>query len=162
MPKSKGRGKKYMPKPASLNSIDWAMAGAHLLPESRRAELFGPVAEAFACLREGSATLEQWYTIENGLHLSEALIGLNIGNNLAPQIAEGRRALDAVGARMRATGSSTCGAPELAAIREAIDLYRIQIGLCTQGEMSKAVRQVQRQINSAGLAVEACEEKCNA
>ncbi|MFM0058505.1 hypothetical protein PQR64_23065 [Paraburkholderia phytofirmans] len=148
MPKSKSRGKKYVPKTVSANAIEWAMAGAHLLPAARRAELLEPVEQAFEALREGKASMEQWYAIDNALRLSEALIGLNIGNNLAAAIRAGRTALDEVGDRLRATGSSTCRSPELALIREATELYQIQLGLCTQGEMSKAVRYVRNVVTS--------------
>ncbi|MFM0226168.1 hypothetical protein [Paraburkholderia dipogonis] len=137
------------------------MAGAHLLPAARRTELFEPVSQAFDALRQGIASMEQWYTIDNCLRLSEALIGLNIGNNLADSVRAGRMALDEVGGRLRAGGSSTCRAPELALIREATELYRIQLGLCTQGEMSKAVRTVENKINGAGLAPRQNEETCN-
>lgn len=148
MSKSKRRGKKYSPKPVSVNAMEWAMAGAHLLPASKRGELFEPVATAFEALREGAASAEQWYTIDNALRLAQALIGLNIGNNLTPQIADGRRALDAVGLRLRLAGSPTCRSLELGRIREALDLYQIQLGLCTQAEMSKAVRRVTNMIIS--------------
>lgn len=142
MPTSKRRGKKYIPKTISTNAMEWALAGAHLLPAAKRAELFEPVSQAFESLQKGAASMEQWYAIDNGLRLSEALIGLNIGNNLAPQIADGRRALDAVGSRLRLTGLSTCDALEQDLMGEALDLYQIQLGLCTQAEMSKAVRRV--------------------
>ncbi|CAN7645244.1 hypothetical protein [Paraburkholderia terricola] len=110
MPRSKSRGKKYSPKPVSANAMEWAMAGSHLLPTVKRDELFEPVAVAFDALRAGTASMEQWYTIDNGLRLSEALIGLNIGNNLAEAVRAGRHALNEVGGRMRASGSSTCRA----------------------------------------------------
>ncbi|MDQ7982243.1 hypothetical protein QYH69_34020 [Paraburkholderia sp. SARCC-3016] len=97
MPKSKGRGKRHTPKGISTNALQWAMAGSHLMPASKQAELFGSVESAFNALRVGNASLEQWYTIDNGLRLSEALIALNIGNNLAAQISAGRRALESVG-----------------------------------------------------------------
>lgn len=161
MPKSKCRGKKYSPKPISANAMEWALAGSHLLPAAKREELFEPVTEAFERLREGGASMEQWYNIDNGLRLSEALIALNIGSNLAEAIRAGRAALDDVGARLRVSGSSTCRAAELALIREATELYQIQLGLCTQGEMSKAVRAVKNKINGAGLATQQHEETCN-
>ncbi|MFM0405248.1 hypothetical protein [Paraburkholderia dipogonis] len=125
------------------------MAGAHLLPEAKRAELFDPVLQAFEALRQGMASMEQWFTVDNGLRLSEALISLNIGNNLAEAIRAGRDALKGVGDRLRATGSSTCRAAELAFIREATELYQIQLRLCTQAEMSKAVRHVKNVINGS-------------
>lgn len=161
MPRSKNRGKKYSPKPISANAMEWAMAGSHLLPAAKRTELFEPVAQAFDALREGAASMEQWYAIDNGLRLSEALIALNIGNNLAEAIRDGREALDGVGDRLRAAGSSTCRAAELALIREATELYRIQLGLCTQAEMSNAVRAVKNKINGAGLATQQNEEACH-
>ena len=162
MPRSKSRGKKYYPKPVSANAMEWAMAGAHLLPVAKRAEIFEPVAEACEALRDGIASMAQWYTIDNGLRLSEALIGLNIGNNLAPAIRAGREALNDVGERLRFTGSSTCRRTEFALIRESTDLYRIQLGLCTQAEMSKAVRVVQNKITGAGVVTHQREEACHA
>ena len=161
MPISKNRGKRYSPKPVSANSLEWAMAGAHLLPVVKRDELFGPVFEAIEALRAGTASSEQWYAIDNGLRLSEALIGLNIGNNLAPQIADGRRALDAVGLRLRTSCSSTCRSSELVVIREAVELYKIQLGLCTQAEMSKGVRSVRHKITGLGVARDE-QESCRA
>lgn len=129
------------------------MAGAHLLPAAKRAELFEPVVVAFEALHMGAASMEQWYTIDSGLRLSEALIGLNIGNNLAPQIADGHRALDVIGLRLRTFGSSTCHALERDLIREAIELYQIQLGLCTQAEISKAVRRVKSLINGSSHGI---------
>jgi hypothetical protein len=149
MPKSKSRGKRYTPKGIRPNVLEWTMAGAHLQSDQKRLDLFTPVAGAVDALREGRASMEQWYVIDNGLRLSEALIELDIGNNLAPQIAAGRRALDAVGERIRKTGSSTCHALELRLIQEATDLYEVQLGLCTQGEMSRAVQRVRNIITSA-------------
>lgn len=137
------------------------MAGAHLLPVARRDELFAPVSEAFDALRKGTASTDQWYTVDNGLRLSEALIELNIGNNLAPQITDGRRALDSVGLRLRKSSSSTCRSSELVLIREAVDLYKIQLGLCTQAEMSKAVRSVRRKITGRGVVRDE-QESCHA
>lgn len=104
--------------------------------------------------------MEEWYVIDNGLRISEALIELNIGNNLVDAIRAGREALDAVGDRIRGTRLSTCRAAELELIREAADLYRIQLTLCTQGELSKAVRRVQNTI--MGAVIVPREETCNA
>lgn len=138
----KKRNKKYVPKPVMLDSMNWAMSGAHKLPKYKRDELLIPVDTAYKAMQRGEATREEWNTVANALNIAEALSEMQIGANLIPLIQAGLSALHDVAMRMLGGAKSTCKGAELTAIYEALDMYRIQLTECSQGEMSRAVKKV--------------------
>lgn len=139
----KPRKKAYKPKDVSANAMNWAIAGRCLMPEGQQKQLMESVQEAMMLLRKGAAKRDDWNELANSMNLAEALAHHQIGTNLLPQILAAQSALHDIALRMLKTGSSTCYATELALITEGIDLYRIQLTLCTQAEMSKSVRRVE-------------------
>lgn len=138
----KPRNKAYKPKPILADPLSWAIAGAHTLPAPKQAELLAPVSAALLKLQHATADRDDWNTLANALNLAEALCGLQIGPNLLPEITKGMEALHAVAMRMLASARSTCRGAEIAAIVEALDMYRAQLQLCSQAEMSRAVARV--------------------
>lgn len=148
----KPRSKKYVPKDVSANAMNWAIAGRCLMPEFKQIALMEPVLESMMLLRKGAAGRDDWNSIANAMNIAEALAHHQIGPNLLPQILAAQSALHAVAMRMLNTGKSTCYAQELADITEGIDLYRIQLTLCTQAEMSKSVRRVEELHRNGSMA----------
>ena len=140
--KKPARTKAYRAKPVNPNAMNWALAGAYTLPQDKQDELIGYVDVALDALRRGVATREDWNSLANGANISEALAYFQIGSNFMPAIAAAQDALHSVALRMLADGRSTCYAAELAAINEGRLLYKIQMGLCSQAEMMRAVSRV--------------------
>lgn len=148
MSKSTKPRRKYRPKPVTTDPIGYSICGAALFMKSQQAKLMSGPNAAFDLLRQGKARNADWNDIMQALTVGQRLCDANIGNNLRDDIEAGMTALSKVGVRMQQTGKpTTCYAAELAAIREALDLYGIQISLCTQGEYTRAVAAVTRFIN---------------
>jgi|SRR5450830_578795 len=138
----KKRNKAYRERPVNPRAIDWALAGSYTLPAEKQAELLGFVDHGFDRLRAGAATRDDWNTVANGMNIAEALTYFQIATNFKDEIQKAMAALRTIATRMLKTGSSTCYAAELADIKEARDIYKIQLSLCSQAECSRAVRRV--------------------
>lgn len=147
----KPRSKKYVPREVQLDAVGWALAGAHLLPAGAVTDCMAVVDAAFLAMKQGRATRDDWNGISQCLNIAEALAGLQIGSNLMPQIERGQEALDKIARRMLEFGDKHCKAPELAAITESLAMYRIQLKLCTQAEMSRAVQKVKNLIQGGAM-----------
>jgi hypothetical protein len=147
----KPRNKKYRPREIQTDPVTWAIAGVHKFPTETIAATFVPVDEAMLLLKLGKATREDWNVPCQSLNIAEALAGLRIGPNLMPQIRAGQEALSKIAQRMIGTGKATCYGAELAAIDEALVMYRVQMKVCTQGEFTRAVNRVKELHRSGGM-----------
>lgn len=147
----KKRNKKYAPKIASANTLEWAIAGRCLLPKHMQDGILGSVRQAMQDMRFGRLTKDTWNTLANAANIAEALCYLNIGNNLLPQIEYTQNALHDIAMRMIERGTSTCYAQELATITEGMEMYEIQLSLCTQAELTKALKNVERAHNDGRM-----------
>nr|DAH83259.1 MAG TPA: hypothetical protein [Caudoviricetes sp.] len=136
------RNKAYKPRPVNPQAMNWALSGAHTLPMHKQVELIGYVDVALDRLRQGRAARDDWNTLANGMNIAEALAHFQIGTNLTDRINDAQDELHGIGIRMLSTGKSTCYAHELAAIAEGRDMYKIQLGLCSQAEIMRAVQRV--------------------
>lgn len=143
MARTKKPRKAYKPRPVNPDALRWAIAGAHTVPKHQQDQLLSHVDVGLDKLRRAEAGRDEWNSLANALNIAEALVDLEIGTNLLPVIKAGQEALYAVGMRMCGGARSTCKEQEIAAICEAIDMYRIQLRLCSQAELSKAVRRIQ-------------------
>ncbi len=147
-PKPK-RNKRYVPRERLADPVGWAVAGVHKLPTESIDAVFVPIDEALALLRQGRAGREDWNVVCQALNVAEALAVVAVGSNLMPEIAAGQRWLHQIALRMLETGSSTCYAAELAAIDEALTMYRAQLQVCTQADFSRAIAHV-RNLHRSG------------
>lgn len=120
-----------------------------MLTDAQHAQFMEPVDAAIDKLREGLADRQDWNTVANAMNVAEGLVFAGVGANLLPAIRAASEALKAIAKRMIAGGSSTCRAPELAAIREGREMYSAQLRACTQGESSRAVQRV-KQLHESG------------
>ncbi len=149
--KKKPRNKKYCPRDVQADPISWAVAGVHTLPKATIEACMAKVDAAFETLKRGKQRPEDWNHVSTALCVAEALAGLQIGPNLLPQIAKGQHALHKIAMRM-ADGEKACKAPELAAITEALVMYRAQLHLCTQAEISRAAERARKLIVCGALS----------
>ncbi len=138
----KKRTKKYRPREVTADPISWAIAGVHTLPVESQASIMEPIDDAFLLLKKGVARREDWNVVGQALNLAEAFGGMQIGPNLLPAIMAGQSALHRIALRMLETGSSTCYGAELATIEEALMMYRVQLKVCTQAELSRAFQRL--------------------
>lgn len=138
----KKRNKKYQPRPISRDPVSHAIHGVATLGAGQIAEMMTPVRAAVDLLKQGRAYRDDWNVICQALNVGEALALGGIGPNLLPQLNAGQDALLAIGVRMAERGRTPCYGAELAAIDEALLMYRAQIGLCTQAEMGRAIERV--------------------
>ena len=137
----KPRNKAYRPRNIQADPISWAIAGVHTFPIKTRQELVEQVDIAFEILRCGDAGRDDWNMIVQALNVAEALATAergSIGLNLMPKFDRAQGAMMAIAMRMQGSDKS-CKAPELAAITEAIAMYRIQLRLCSQAEFGRAL-----------------------
>lgn len=144
--------KPHRPRGALTNPVDWAIAGAHLMPDFDRERVLAPVKAAIALLKQGRADREQWNTLAQALNIGEALGAEQVGRNLLPEVRAGQAALQSVALRMAAGGNSTCRATELAAIDEAFLMYEAQLKVCTQADLGRAVRRVKLWHSSGAMS----------
>lgn len=147
----KKRSKKYRQRAVQTDPISWAIAGVHTLPVKTIAATFAPIDDAVLKLKQGKATREDWNIPCQALNIAEALANLQIGPNLLPEIASGQSALVSIAQRMIGKGSATCYGAELAAIDEALAMYRAQLKVCTQAEFGRAVARVKELHRSGAM-----------
>jgi hypothetical protein len=140
---TKKRCKAYKPRDVNPNAMNWALAGAHLLPLDKQRELVGYVDEAFSRLRQGTASRDDWNALANGMNIAEALAFFKIVDNLLPEICEALDALHAVALRMLDGRGSRLTSDEQEALSFGRDIYKGQLEHCTQGEAMRAVQRVQ-------------------
>lgn len=147
----KTRNKAYKPKGVMPNCMDWAIAGAHTLLLGQQEAFIKPVDDALDLLRQGVATRDDWNMVASAMNIAVALADLQICPNFVPDFERAQEALREIAGRMIQRGTSTCYAAELEALREARDLYRIQLRYCTQAESSRAIKRVKDTHRSGGM-----------
>lgn len=149
----KPRNKKYKKKNVMPNSVAWAMAGAFKMPAEDVDMLMVPMRRAYMQFLAGIATRDDWNDLVTQFMIGEALAGMNIGNNLLPDITAAMNALRAIATRMIENKRSTCYASELRWIKEAADMYKIQLDHCTQGEFSRAHKSVKQSMECSDFSM---------
>lgn len=147
----KPRNKAYKPKGVMPNCMDWAIAGAHKLLLGQQKAFIKPVDDALDLLRQGVATRDDWNMVASAMNIAVALADLQICPNFVPDFERAQEALREIARRMIQRGTSTCYAAELESIREARDMYRIQLRYCTQAESSRAIKRVKDTHRSGGM-----------
>lgn len=145
-PKRKGyiQGRRHV---AASNAIEIGISRAARVSKENQQELTGPSEEAYKAMCRGELTRDGWQELAHSLNIAEGLCGLLIGNNLKPQIMLGQDALLKAGQRLREDGRVTMWGLEIGLIREALDYYTIQLGLCSNGELNKAIQRAARSLD---------------
>lgn len=148
-PKPK-RTKKYGgPKRRSVDTISEAICGAAVFMPQQITLIRQRPEAAYLLLCQGKAQNHDWNEIAQAMGVAEVLAQRNIGNNLMPQIVAALSALSSIAVRMQTTGRTvTCYPAELAAVREGLDVYGIQVKVCTQNEFYFAGQKVKRFLES--------------
>lgn len=136
-----------------------ALARAAALSPEKRAMFLDDASKGFASFKAGQGSMQAWLHLVDALNTSEALAQRHhIADNHIDVIRAGQDALEAVLARQRT--SWTLRGTEIAALDEALFIWRVQLDFCSVGEIAAArayvarrSQQVQRSANVPGMRV---------
>lgn len=121
---------------------------AKLLP-AELAELLTPVNTAFDAFRQGHGQQSHWAKLADALNIAEALAKRGIANDHLASFLEAQAALSAVHNRHSQNGSWVLRGPEIAAIAFALFVNKVQLSLCSRGELGFAVTDVINRVSQA-------------
>lgn len=141
--------KRYRAKPMECDPISLAInrVAVHTLAEQMA--FAAPSVQAFDALRRGAGNREAWESVADALNVAEELAGLGIGSNLADEIDVAQVDMAQLMRRVKATGCWTLYAQELRTIDYGLELFRLQLGLCSTGEHLEALARVKRRTAAA-------------
>lgn len=151
MSKKSRRNKRYTPKPVNLDAYQWAIAGATCLVPAAVKEVTKVSVSAYDTFVSDVATKHDWNILAQCIAVSAVLAENGIGSNLFAEIHAGQEALERCAIRMAKSGRASCHRDDLDAIREALTMYEVQLGLCTQAEWNRAIQRVTNLITSGGF-----------
>jgi hypothetical protein len=126
-----------------------AMSRAAALEDSQRRDLITPVRSALQGLRTGTGGWTAWSSLADAMNVAEQLCSLGIASDRTAAIDAAQAALAEVHARHAARQSWTLRATELQALEEAVLIHGIQLRFASQGEVSDAIKTVQRRVAAA-------------
>lgn len=151
MPRSHKPRKRFDPRrhPIDVNPPELAFGQAALLHPSQRVDIVRKAAGAFEAFRTGAGSAYAWGDLADALNIAEALAKRNLANDHAHKFSAGQEALAAVIARKAGGGSYTLKPAELTALRDALDIYEIQLEVCSTREYLEAFDEVQRRTAAA-------------
>jgi hypothetical protein len=151
MPGTRKPRKRYRPADRRMDHdpISLAASQAALLSIPEQTATLAKARSGFDALRAGNGSVSAWQSVADGLNLAEMLVKLRIGSNLGPDIRAGQLAMAALMHQVKAGGGWTMRGPQLATIDNALDLYRVQLSLCSRGELREAHAMVRSRIRAA-------------
>ena len=151
MPRSQKPRKRFNPKrhPVDVNPAELAFGQAALLHPSQRTAIIGKATGAYEAFRTGGGSAYLWGDLADALNIAEALARRNLANDHAHKFSAGQAALSAVIARKADGGSFTLRPAELVALRDALDIYEIQLEVCSTREYLEAFDEVKRRTAGA-------------
>lgn len=151
MPGNRKPRKRYRPRDAAVDNdpITLAANQAALLLPAEQSAILAQARRGFDELRRGAGSTPAWQLVADGLNLAEALVKLRIGTNLAEDIHAAHAAMAALMHRAKAGQGWTLRGPELAAVDYGLELYRMQLSLCSRGEWRTAEEAVRTRIRAA-------------
>lgn len=149
MPRSAKPRKAYRAKPVHMGQVDAVIAYAAKAPKGERLKLQIPMEDAWAAMRLGGRDAAPWCNLAYAMNVAEQLALRGIASDRLPELQAAQAALHAVHTRQADTGSWTLRGSEIAALEMGVDLHRIQLHHCTQGELRDAIQAVQRRVSQA-------------
>lgn len=154
--------RRFIPSASTQSPIEIALHRAAALLPSERAELLGPVREAFAAFRSGHGSVDAWAQLSDTFNIAAELALRQIASNHKGTFAAAGQALAAVFTRCEQGGSWTLRGEEIAAIDLAVDVFAIQLDHCSRGELGESVTRVinrvqQARAGNAGPGVRVCD-----
>jgi hypothetical protein len=141
--------KRYVPKRVDLDPFDLAASRAALLLPQQRMSLLVPVYRAFQAFREGRGDLDLWRDLADAMNVAEVLCELNIAPDHVGVFQAAQAALADVHERAVQRHRYTLYGHEITALDDAVEMHRIQLDYCSQGELARAIDTVKRRVQQA-------------
>lgn len=152
-------GKRRQPAALDWDPINTAIARAALLPADEAVKFTAPLTQAAIVLKTGhhdpAAQHAAWCNLADALNVAEQLCALGIAPDRLDIILAGHRALGDLHQRHAQRGCWTLRADEIIALEGtdtvpgALDVCRIQLSLCTQGELADAIAATKERMSQA-------------
>lgn len=134
-----------------VNVIDYAIDSARAFTPAQVKQLMAPNHAAIHALQYGSFDAHQWRALADAFNIAEALAQppVNIANNHADKFNDAQCVLFALSEQYRDSRTWTPRAAQLQTIKDAMEIFQIQLENVGQGEFERAVERVKRQSQQA-------------
>lgn len=141
---------KRTPRPL-VNPIVFAMESARKFTPEQLATLMAPNVAAVEALQYGTFNADHWRALADAFNIAEALAKppVNIANDHAEKFNEAHCVLFDLSEQYRDRRTWTPRAHQLQTIRDAMELFEIQLRYVGQGEFERTVDRIARQITQA-------------
>ena len=141
MPKSAKPRKAYRPKSRLVNPMAWLLEG--FSPVEAQTEYMLKLrlvnANALDCLVRGIATAKHVNDLLASHNMTVALVSLGLGEDYADRLGPAYNAFNALVSRAQAKQKFVCTGPEIAAIKDMMELHDAQLAACTLERFGKAI-----------------------
>lgn len=145
--KSRAKRKTY----PLINPIQYAMAGAARLTVAQVKTMMAPNVEAVHALQYGSFNYHHWRALADAFNIAEALARppVNIANDHADKFDDAQSVLYALSEQYRDRQSWTPRSQQLQTIKDAMEIFEIQLEHVGQGEFEQTVDKLVRRMKQA-------------
>ena len=134
-----------------VNPIIYAIDSARAFTPAQVAQLMTPNHAAVNTLQFGGFDAHQWRVLADAFNIAEALAKppINLANDHAEKFNDAQCVLFALSEQYRDSRTWTPRAAQLQTIKDAMEIFQIQLENVGQGEFERAVEKVKRQIQQA-------------
>ena len=141
---------KRIPLPL-VNPIEHAMASARCFTPAQLERLMAPNRAAVHALQFGGFSAEHWKALADAFNVAEVLARppVNLANDHASKFDEAQKVLFALSEQYRDHHTWTARASQLAAVRDALEIFQIQLENVAQGEFERAVEKLRQRMIQA-------------
>lgn len=141
---------KRIPLPL-VNPIQYAMAGAAALTASQVKVLMAPNFAALHALQFGGFDVDHWRNLADMFNIAEALAKppVNIANDHSEKFNEAHCVLFALSEQYRDRRTWTARSQQLQVVKDAMEIFEIQLEHVAQGEFERTVEKLKRRMVQA-------------
>lgn len=148
MPSNKKPRKAYRPKPVLRDPLGHALGAFKTLPEDYRITSEVRHHGALTAMTTGKGSFHDWGVLCGVLNLARILADMGIGSDQLQLIAQAMQAHSMCGKRHVRAGSFGYTGSELAYVREALEVYEIQLENVTVREFDTASAELDRRVSA--------------
>lgn len=134
-----------------LNPILHAMAGAAKFTPTQLAQLMAPNRAAVQALQYGQFNADHWRVLADAFNIAEALARppVNIANDHSEKFEEAQCVLYALSEQFRDRKTWTARSAQLQAVKDAMEIFEIQLEHVAQGEFERVVEKLTQRMVEA-------------